>query len=173
MPEATALAALRRDIDRKPHKIKRVLMDASIQQAFFGEVADEAKAVKAFTNQHSNRSNALKKHPKVGTLISFSRKNRVDSLEWHDRNFPAVAASICRAAAIHSKTGRYCSNSGDHRSRWQWYAISVHTIYVTLHQYCLMELSLGEMNRYARQSFPCYQRLSLHELPRPSTDRPW
>ena len=68
MPEADALALLRRDIDRKPHKIKRVLTDTGIRKAFLGGVADdEAKAVKAFTDQSSNRSNALKKHPKVST----------------------------------------------------------------------------------------------------------
>lgn len=65
MPEASALAALRRDIDRKPHKIKSVLMDAGIRREFFGEADNEAKAVKAFLNQPSNLSNALKKHPKV------------------------------------------------------------------------------------------------------------
>ncbi|KAF1966233.1 hypothetical protein BU23DRAFT_487302 [Bimuria novae-zelandiae CBS 107.79] len=65
MPEASALNALRRDIDRKPHKIKRILTDANIRKAFFGGIAnDETKAVKAFTNQSSNRSNALKSHPK-------------------------------------------------------------------------------------------------------------
>ncbi|KAJ4297779.1 hypothetical protein N0V90_005674 [Kalmusia sp. IMI 367209] len=65
MPEARALNALRRDIDRKPHKIKRVLTDAGIRKSFFGGIPDdEKKAVKAFTNQSSNKSNALKKHPK-------------------------------------------------------------------------------------------------------------
>jgi hypothetical protein len=60
------LSLLRRDIDRKPHKIKRVLTDAGIRKAFLGGVAeDERKAVKAFTNQPENKSNALKKNPKV------------------------------------------------------------------------------------------------------------
>ncbi|KAF2263430.1 hypothetical protein CC78DRAFT_534029 [Lojkania enalia] len=64
-PEPGALNALRRDIDRKPHKIKRVLTDARIRKAFFGGIDDdEKKAVKAFTNQSSNASTALKKHPK-------------------------------------------------------------------------------------------------------------
>ncbi|KAF2446925.1 hypothetical protein P171DRAFT_429869 [Karstenula rhodostoma CBS 690.94] len=62
-PEARALSALREDIDRKPHKIKRVLTDVGIRKSFFGGV-DDKEAVKAFTNQSSNRSNALKKHPK-------------------------------------------------------------------------------------------------------------
>lgn len=71
MPEAGALSALRQDIDRKPHKIKRVLTDAGIRKSFFGGIADdEKKAVKAFINQSSNRSNALKKHPKVSQFPS-------------------------------------------------------------------------------------------------------
>ncbi|KAF2689312.1 hypothetical protein K458DRAFT_413609 [Lentithecium fluviatile CBS 122367] len=64
-PEASALSALRHDVDRKPHKIKRVLTDVGIRRAFFGGVPDdEKKAVKAFVNQTSNQSTALKKHPK-------------------------------------------------------------------------------------------------------------
>lgn len=74
MPEARALSALRQDIDQKPHKIKRVLTDAGIRKSFFGGVPkDDKKAVKAFTNQSSNRSNALKKHPKVSGLPSSER----------------------------------------------------------------------------------------------------
>ncbi|KAJ4356025.1 uncharacterized protein N0V89_004052 [Didymosphaeria variabile] len=66
MPEAGALSALRQDIDRKPHKIKRVLTDAGLRKSFLGGISnDEKKAVEAFANQTSNRSNALKKHPKV------------------------------------------------------------------------------------------------------------
>lgn len=65
-PEAAALAKLRRNIDRKPHKIKRVLADAGIRQAFLGNVADdEKKAVKAFVNLTTNQSSALKRNPKV------------------------------------------------------------------------------------------------------------
>lgn len=55
---------MRRDIDRKPHKIKRVLTDARIRKAFFGGVAEnEKKAVQAFVGQ--NAENALKTKPKV------------------------------------------------------------------------------------------------------------
>lgn len=71
MPPASALGALRRDIDRKPHKIKRVLTDAGIRSVMFGGIPDdEGKAVKAFVNQHSNKSSALKKHPKVSGAAS-------------------------------------------------------------------------------------------------------
>lgn len=65
-PEASALAKLRRDIDRKPHKIKRVLLDDGIRTEFLGNVSSsEKKAVKAFVNSPTNRSSALKRHPKV------------------------------------------------------------------------------------------------------------
>ncbi|ORY12291.1 hypothetical protein BCR34DRAFT_563868 [Clohesyomyces aquaticus] len=64
-PGAQPLALLRRDIDRKPHKIKHVLGDVGIRKAFLGGVAnDDKKVVEAFTNQPENRSSALKKHPK-------------------------------------------------------------------------------------------------------------
>ncbi|CAN9403192.1 unnamed protein product [Alternaria alternata] len=64
-PDATTLAKLRRDIDRKPHKFKAVLTDAGIREAFLGGVKDdEKKAVKAFTSLSMNQSNALKRNPK-------------------------------------------------------------------------------------------------------------
>ncbi|KAF1835786.1 hypothetical protein BDW02DRAFT_495181 [Decorospora gaudefroyi] len=64
-PDAASLAKLRRDVDRKPHKIKAVLTDAGIRKSFLGGVQnDEKKAVKAFTNLTSNQSNALKRNPK-------------------------------------------------------------------------------------------------------------
>lgn len=72
------MEALRRDIARKPHKIKRVLTDAGIRGAFLGGVADdEVKAVKAFVNQPSNQSTALKRHPKVSLLFFFRRNSRL------------------------------------------------------------------------------------------------
>ncbi|KAH7398908.1 hypothetical protein DE146DRAFT_755898 [Phaeosphaeria sp. MPI-PUGE-AT-0046c] len=64
-PEAAALAKLRRNIDRKPHKIKEVLTNTEIRTAFLNNVADnEAKAVKAFVELPTNKSSALKRHPK-------------------------------------------------------------------------------------------------------------
>ncbi|KAI9737924.1 MAG: hypothetical protein M1834_009294 [Cirrosporium novae-zelandiae] len=63
MPEAQSLDALRSDIDRKPHKIKRVLTDAGIRKEFFSDIPnDENKAVKAFISQ--NTENALKTKPR-------------------------------------------------------------------------------------------------------------
>lgn len=74
MPEAQALATLRRDIDRRPHKIKRVLVDAGLRKHFFGGIADdERKAVKAFIGQ--NAENALKTKPKVNRRVSFGSVN--------------------------------------------------------------------------------------------------
>jgi len=86
------LNALRRDIDRKPHKIKRVLTDAGIRGSFLGGVADDEKAaVKAFTNQPSNQSTALKKHPKVSYATCFAwrlsiccTEEKVAATSWLD-----------------------------------------------------------------------------------------
>jgi uncharacterized protein (DUF2461 family) len=71
-PDAATLAKLRRDIDRKPQKIKAVLTDPGIRKTFLGGVQnDEKKAVKTFTNLTTNQSNALKRNPKVSDLIPF------------------------------------------------------------------------------------------------------
>ncbi|RMZ74345.1 glycoside hydrolase family 92 [Pyrenophora seminiperda CCB06] len=68
-PDAPALAKLRRDIDRKPHKIKAVLRNAGIRKHFLGGAADDdKKAVKAFTSLPMNQSNALKRNPKFGVM---------------------------------------------------------------------------------------------------------
>ncbi len=64
MPEAAPLALLRTDIDRNPHRIKRVLMEPEIRKQILGGVSkDERKTVKAFVSQ--NGENALKTKPKV------------------------------------------------------------------------------------------------------------
>lgn len=70
-PEAAALNKLRRDIDRKPHKIKRILTEARFQENFLGSVTNnEKKAVKAFVNLPMNESNALKRNPKVSLIFT-------------------------------------------------------------------------------------------------------
>ncbi|KAI4247836.1 MAG: hypothetical protein L6R42_009524, partial [Xanthoria sp. 1 TBL-2021] len=62
-PEAAPLAAMRRDIDRKSHKLKDVLLNPAMRKEFLGGVPkDEKKAVKAFVEQ--NKENALKTKPK-------------------------------------------------------------------------------------------------------------
>lgn len=97
-PEAQPLSLLRRDIDRKPHKIKRVLTDKGIRKAFLGGVADDdKKAVKAFTNQSENKSTALKKHPKVSDSISLTGQT-LGSIARLDRS-PLYAKRLCEAYA--------------------------------------------------------------------------
>ncbi len=64
MPEAQQLALMRRDIDRHPERIKRVLTDAGVRKHLLKGIAnDEKKAVKTFAA--SNQENALKTKPKV------------------------------------------------------------------------------------------------------------
>ncbi|KAF2850997.1 hypothetical protein T440DRAFT_529753 [Plenodomus tracheiphilus IPT5] len=64
-PDAVALSKLRRDIDRKPHKLKSVLRNEGIRKAYLRNVQDDdQKAVKAFTSLPGNQSNALKRNPK-------------------------------------------------------------------------------------------------------------
>lgn len=64
MPEAQPLSLLRRDIDRKPEKIRKVLTGPGMRKHILGGIAnDEKKAIKAFAGQ--NQDNALKTKPKV------------------------------------------------------------------------------------------------------------
>jgi len=87
-PEAAALAKLRRDIDRKPHKIKAVLTNDGIRKAFLRGVADnEKKAVQAFANLPTNKSSALKRHPKVSRsspTIGLSKHRQPAACSRHD-----------------------------------------------------------------------------------------
>ena len=63
MPEAAALALVRTDIDRKPHKMKNVLMAPAVRKSILGGVGrDEKKTIKAFTSHNSE--SALKTKPK-------------------------------------------------------------------------------------------------------------
>ncbi|KAI1626710.1 hypothetical protein EDD37DRAFT_676358 [Exophiala viscosa] len=62
MPEAQPLALLRTNIDRKSHKLKRVLMEPQMRKQILGGASDERKAIKAFVAQNSE--NALKTKPK-------------------------------------------------------------------------------------------------------------
>lgn len=67
-PEASSVAAMRRDIDRKPHKIKRVLTNSLLRKEFFAGIGnDEEAAVKAFASH--NAESALKTKPKVSLCI--------------------------------------------------------------------------------------------------------
>jgi uncharacterized protein (DUF2461 family) len=69
MPEAQPLALLRRNIDRKPEKIRAVLTEPKMRKLILGGVGnDEKKAIDAFTRQ--NQDNALKTKPKVRLVFS-------------------------------------------------------------------------------------------------------
>ncbi|KAL6245237.1 hypothetical protein RBB50_008012 [Rhinocladiella similis] len=62
-PEAQPLALLRADINRKPHRLKRILRDPRMRkQILAGAPNDEKKVLKAFASQNSE--NALKTKPK-------------------------------------------------------------------------------------------------------------
>lgn len=71
MPEANAIALLRRDIDRRPQRIKAALKNADIRKEFLEGVPDnEAKVVKKFVAQSSQ--SALKTKPKVSSFFLLS-----------------------------------------------------------------------------------------------------
>lgn len=64
MPEASALAKLRRDIDQQSHRLKDIIGDAGLRKEFFGGVgSNEKKVVGAFCSH--NAESALKTKPKV------------------------------------------------------------------------------------------------------------
>lgn len=68
-PEASALAALRRDIDRHPQRLKNVLMDEGIRREFLGGVPKKLeKVVHAFISLPTNAESSLKTRPKVSRL---------------------------------------------------------------------------------------------------------
>ena len=63
-PDAQPVAQLRRDFDRKSHKLKNVLRDKAVRKELFNGVPDdEKKVVKAFVEL--NKENMLKTKPKV------------------------------------------------------------------------------------------------------------
>lgn len=63
MPEAAAVAALRKDIDKRPQNIKDILLNDGIRKQFLGGVKkDEKLVIKAFAD--SNKENALKTKPR-------------------------------------------------------------------------------------------------------------
>lgn len=109
-PDATTLAKLRRDIDRKPHKFKAVLTDAGIREAFLGGVKDdEKKAVKAFTSlslyetvlsdvghQAGRRvsiANFLQGQSNFWMILRQLWRDRVSSAAWH-RSTPKLAREL-------------------------------------------------------------------------------
>ena len=85
-PEPDSLAALRRDIDRRPQRLKGVLKGAPLRKEILGVTADdEKKVVSAFVK--ANGEDALKTKPKVSrfNIILFrqylsSRLSRLGTL---------------------------------------------------------------------------------------------
>jgi hypothetical protein len=70
MPEASPLGLLRRDIDRRPNKLKQALRAESIRKEFLGGVkVDDSEIVQRFVAH--NAENALKTKPK-GQSFQFS-----------------------------------------------------------------------------------------------------
>ena len=70
-PDAQPVALLRRDIDRKSQKLKKVLLDKAIRKELLsGAPDDENKVVKAFVE--SNKENMLKTKPKVSNSLCSS-----------------------------------------------------------------------------------------------------
>lgn len=66
-PEAAPMALMRKDSDKKSHKIKNVLTEKEMRREFLGGIpVDESKAVKAFVGM--NAENMLKTKPKVYNL---------------------------------------------------------------------------------------------------------
>jgi hypothetical protein len=79
-PDAAQLSALRREIDRKPHKLKRVLGRQGIRKTFLGGVGeDEERVVEAFVGSRNNASTALKRNPKVCAVFFGVCPSGVDS----------------------------------------------------------------------------------------------
>ena len=60
---------LRRNVDRKPHQIKKVLTETRLRKEFLGVKSnDEKKVVAAFIE--NNQENALKTRPKVSRDVT-------------------------------------------------------------------------------------------------------
>jgi hypothetical protein len=68
-PDARELVALRRDIDRRPNRIRRALGDAGIRRDYLEGASNEKKAVENFCER--NKESALKTKPKVGESFCF------------------------------------------------------------------------------------------------------
>lgn len=74
MPDAAALAKIRRAIDRRPHLMKQSLLRAGLRKEFLGGVASSEEKV-AMALAAANQENALKTKPKVSVLQPFHTKN--------------------------------------------------------------------------------------------------
>ena len=69
------MALIRQDVDRKSHKLKKVLMAPDMRKEFFNNCKpDEGKVVKAFAAM--NQENALKTKPKVCNILEQSSQTQ-------------------------------------------------------------------------------------------------
>lgn len=102
---------MRRDIDRKSHKLKNVLLDPLLRKEFLGGIPkDDKKAVNAFCGQ--NQENALKTKPKVRSFFLFPLyKNLLLGLFSHLLPIGCCGQCTCRVSA-----GSLASVSAKHSS---------------------------------------------------------
>jgi hypothetical protein len=71
MPEADALALIRRNIDRRPDRLKQALKTPGIRKEFLdGVEEDDSEIVSKFIAH--NKENALKTKPKVSDSVSYA-----------------------------------------------------------------------------------------------------
>lgn len=69
-PESQSISRLRTDIDRRPRRLKDVLMADSMRKQFLnGAPKNEAKVIKEFVTNRTNKENALKVRPQVSFLL--------------------------------------------------------------------------------------------------------
>lgn len=101
-PDAQPVALLRRDIDRKSHKLKKVLLNKAIRRELFNGIPDdERKAVKAFVEL--NKENMLKTKPKVSSKVIFLGEMTKIHYQGYDLENPNIALLRLRNYTIGRK----------------------------------------------------------------------
>lgn len=122
-PEAAPTAAMRREIDRRPQRIKAILTDGELRKEFLeGASKSNAKCVKAFIAK--NADNALKTKPKVSPFSSLGPSpsmcvdvcascRSVESIPTrHVHSFRRVSikdtGTAARSSHIRSRPRRFC-----------------------------------------------------------------
>lgn len=82
-PEPNHLALLRRDIDRRPQRMKQALCDTNIRKEYLDGVAnDDRKVVKKFVAH--NAESALKTKPKVGDRFFLLQSSKYAAAQRPD-----------------------------------------------------------------------------------------
>ncbi|KAF1929323.1 uncharacterized protein M421DRAFT_419853 [Didymella exigua CBS 183.55] len=98
-PDAEPLRKLRHEIDRRSTRIKQILTNDRIRDAFLAGAPDnEKKVVKAFIGLTSNASTALKRHPKV---TSFSFRARRAQHPLSNQGYACRKADACNRGPSH------------------------------------------------------------------------